>query len=259
MPDPNNPLSYIGQSNDPSLTQRTVDTNRSLQEMRRNLGQIASEGGYASRLSTQEAGQARTLERLKAQNVLANTAAGQHMNINDPNYWEQQEKARIAKLANTLAQANLRAVKAGQYNLAPPGANMLEALDPKNLAFYADAMGIREAEARNEALTQQLHGKDRVTLNRILTGPKDDQIQAGAFTEEKRESETGRKATLKGGPDALKGGKQKVTKPQLIRDIVYSLLQSDNAKIDPNSIVEDEKYIYAYDFDGNEYVYEKGT
>jgi hypothetical protein len=199
------------------------------------------------------------LERLNQQGVLANTAASMHMNINDPNYWEQQKKARIAKLANTLAQAHLRGAQGGLYNLAPPRANFLKALDPENQSFYADPVGVREAEARNEALTQQLHGKDKVTLKRILTGPEDDRIPAGAFTEEKTEAERGSKATLKGRPDALKGGKRKVTKPQLIRDIVYSLLQSDNVKIDPNSIVEDEKYIYAFDFDGNEYVYEKGT
>ena len=84
MPDPNNPLSYIGQSNDPSLTQRTVDTNRSLQEMRRNLGQIASESGYTRQLEAQKGWQARNLEELKARRAVEKLLYEKNIN---PSNW----------------------------------------------------------------------------------------------------------------------------------------------------------------------------
>jgi hypothetical protein len=41
---PNNPLSAIGQSNDPTLTQRTVDSNKSLLDLQRGLAQIQQTG-----------------------------------------------------------------------------------------------------------------------------------------------------------------------------------------------------------------------
>ena len=49
--DPKNPLSMIGASNDPTLTQRTVDQNKGAIDLQRGLAQIASQGQNADRLA----------------------------------------------------------------------------------------------------------------------------------------------------------------------------------------------------------------
>jgi hypothetical protein len=49
--DPSNPLSMIGASNDPSLTQRTVDQNKGAIDLQRGLAQIALQGQNADRLA----------------------------------------------------------------------------------------------------------------------------------------------------------------------------------------------------------------
>ena len=49
--DPKNPLSAIGASNDPSLTQRTVDQNKGAIDLQRGLAVIASQGQNARQLA----------------------------------------------------------------------------------------------------------------------------------------------------------------------------------------------------------------
>ena len=44
MPDPNNPLSYIGASNDPTLGDRVKQSQKSTLDLQRGLGQIAAQG-----------------------------------------------------------------------------------------------------------------------------------------------------------------------------------------------------------------------
>ena len=146
MPDPNNPLSYIGQSNDPSLKDRAIGTNTALQNLRGGLAQISPQSAQDRRLSSQEAQQAETLERLKAYNVLANTAAGLNLNIDDPNYREQQTANREADLAYKLAQAADLAAGVGLWHTGE-GGSFLEQFSPRNQLMLGGLRGALEAEA----------------------------------------------------------------------------------------------------------------
>jgi len=51
MPDPNNPLSYIGASNDPTLGDRVKQGQQGTLDLQRGLGQIAAQGQNARRLA----------------------------------------------------------------------------------------------------------------------------------------------------------------------------------------------------------------
>ena len=155
MPDPNNPLSYIGQSNDPSLKDRAIGTNTALQNLRGGLAQISSQSAQDRRLSSQEAQQAETLERLKAYNVLANTAAGLNLNIDDPNYREQQTANREADLAYKLAQAADLAAGVGLWHTGE-GGSFLEQFSPRNQLMSGGLRGALEAAAgvAKEKVTQ---------------------------------------------------------------------------------------------------------
>jgi hypothetical protein len=49
--DPNNPLSAMGRSNDPSLEKRTTDSAAASDALRRDLAQLTSQGQNADRLA----------------------------------------------------------------------------------------------------------------------------------------------------------------------------------------------------------------
>ena len=51
MPDPNNPLSYIGASNDPTLGNRVKQSQQSTLDLQRGLSQIAAKGQNARQLA----------------------------------------------------------------------------------------------------------------------------------------------------------------------------------------------------------------
>jgi len=122
MPDPNNPLSYIGASNDPSLTQRTVDTNRSLQEMRRNLGQIASQG--INTLAQQRSADQAALERVKETGGQTRQSESLRRGIDllgaYPNAAGKLEQDRTTQLADIAARAVANQATGGIFAAGPP-------------------------------------------------------------------------------------------------------------------------------------------
>ena len=115
MPDPNNPLSYIGASNDPSLTQRTVDTNRSLQEMRRNLGQIAETGRWEELASNIDADARRNVARIQSDAATAGDWIGAGVSPYASPVEQAQTLSNIQEAINTerLASGWRQAAEAG--------------------------------------------------------------------------------------------------------------------------------------------------
>jgi hypothetical protein len=140
MPDPNNPLSYIGQSNDPSLTQRTVDTNRSLQEMRRNLGQIASESGYARQLEAQKGWQERNLEELKARRAVEKLLYEKNIN---PSNWgtAMQNLGDLYQTGQEETGTNIvvKAREAGLFQEHPLGISLSDFVTDRDRPMFTAA------------------------------------------------------------------------------------------------------------------------
>ena len=164
MPDPNNPLSYIGASNDPSLTQRTVDTNRSLQEMRRNLGQIASQSGYDRSLEGFKAGNASALAK---QNNLASLIRGYlTQGIDLPGHsggrmGERYATDTIAKQLANIAAAD--AVGAGPFLTPGMHISELAASDPITLPTTPSGERVARAGQPVTTFNTGTSGKETIT------------------------------------------------------------------------------------------------
>ena len=193
MPDPNNPLSYIGQSNDPSLKDRAIGTNTALQNLRGGLAQISSQSAQDRRLSSQEAQQAEALERIKAHGVLANTAAGLNLNIDDPNYREHQTAARLADLLYKRAQGAELAAQMGLWQTGE-GGSALEQLDPLNPLMIGGLKGVLETAAGvpKEKLSQGAGSE--ITLKGPVAG--EDQLPIGNIQEQTIKKDEDRARTL---------------------------------------------------------------
>ena len=161
MPDPNNPLSYIGQSNDPSLTQRTVDTNRSLQEMRRNLGQIAATGRWDELTSNIDAASREKVADIGA----AATRHGHFTNRGfitpemSPEMATTQRQITDVDLAKKIAETVHSARQGGlELKPTPSGSNLLPGLRDIGLdTSVVSVPPIQEHGARLSA-TQQEEG-----------------------------------------------------------------------------------------------------
>jgi len=129
MPDPNNPLSYIGQSNDPSLKDRAIGTNTALQNLRGGLAQIASQSGYDRQLEAQKGRQARNLEELKGRQAVEKELYKMHI---DPSNWPKaMEKLKglyTSGLLNTGTDIVSGMRESGLFKEYDPGVSALDFL-----------------------------------------------------------------------------------------------------------------------------------
>ena len=105
--DPNNPLSAIGASNDPTLTQRTIDMAGSANDLQSKLGQIL-QTGQQQRMNTQLTGD------INDRNTRNEVLLGKNINPNSPT--AMPGFASLAKITN----AGTKAVAPGKHTTLMP-------------------------------------------------------------------------------------------------------------------------------------------
>lgn len=130
MPDPNNPLSYIGNSNDPTLKARTEGSAQGAIDLQRGLAQIMSQGQNQRANTTLQGGiNATAADRLPFQQAQINPDA--------PNAATLLDTARLTEIANKDSGTNLNnsagalnRAKFGVGSAAPAGSSANEIQNP---------------------------------------------------------------------------------------------------------------------------------
>jgi len=157
-----NPLSIIGNSNDPTLAQRTTDAASSNSAMRNALLQIAAQGRNQ-----------RANTSLQGGLTLDNTALGKNLDRQGPNFTANLDARRLSDLAGTdsVTQSNLAGAALNLGNLGQfptPQATAAETVSPSNTLIPGLPLGVQKSAAQ---------GSDAAKL----TGKVSDKVQEKGF------------------------------------------------------------------------------
>ena len=124
LPDPNNPLSYIGQSNDPSLKDRAIGTNTALQNLRGGLAQIASQSGYDRQLEAQKGQAALQKQREMDKANLIRSFITKNIDLGGSDPYGQLEELRTSENAARNIKTILDLANTGRETLTLPGSTV---------------------------------------------------------------------------------------------------------------------------------------
>lgn len=239
MPDPNNPLSYIGASNDPSLTQRTVDTNRSLQEMRRNLGQIASESGYARQLEGQKGRAALQKQREMDNANLIRSFITKNIDLGGSDPYGQLEELRTSENAARNIKTILDLANTGRETLTLPGSTVQEATSLAQKTIPMPPLGLSTAAAGRPQTTYISGLESGRQLDRVIL--TEEGLAREKLTEDKKD-QTQQKNVVEGHREVT----DKVTRDKIINE--QRRRGKDVSQIE--SIERDDSNWYVYFADG---------
>jgi hypothetical protein len=128
--DPNNPLSAMGRSNDPSLEKRTTDSAAASDALRRDLAQLTSQGQNADRLANiNNTALSEAARKLPYQRS--------NIRVNDPEANTKLDARRLNDIAtNNAAQFANRSAgmvglgKVGKFGVPEPKQTALKAVRP---------------------------------------------------------------------------------------------------------------------------------
>jgi hypothetical protein len=176
--DPNNPLSAIGASNDPSLTQRTVDNNKIVGLLGNKLAELTKGGIENRRLQAQTDVAAGDRNDANIAGRFAVQGLSQGLNTKGPDFLTRLEDNRVTdnQSKNSLSALNLaRLGSRADIN----GKTALEVADPTAIQNRITPLDTAAASAGNTANVKQ--GK---TIKRTRYYGADKQPLGAGFKEE---------------------------------------------------------------------------
>jgi hypothetical protein len=162
MPDPNNPLSYIGQSNDPTLGTRTVNADKSALNLQMGLAELAKKSQYATTLQQLTNQGNAAIARTNRQGRNEAAALSQGLDFNSPDFSVERKaqfdttqnlnRGRLAELAAGTGQVVVPPAKPTLGNIFAPENALVPGLTPNERTAAA---GLPKTKTGAESGTQR--------------------------------------------------------------------------------------------------------